>query len=78
MQGIENKELNERVVKLWLSGRYKSYSAIARLCRTYPKLVSRAVNAHKEMAGSGRRGKPSAGGTGCQARESSPAEVKVE
>lgn len=41
--GVKNEELNERIRKAWASGRYKSYSALARVFRTYPKKVQRAV-----------------------------------
>lgn len=43
MRGKENKELKCRIRKAWQTGRYKSYSALARVFRTYPKMVERAV-----------------------------------
>lgn len=43
----KNNGIEEKAVKLWRSGRYKSYSAIARVLRTYPKLVERAVKAEE-------------------------------
>lgn len=43
MRGIKNEELNERIRKAWATGRYRSFSALARVFRTYPKKVERAV-----------------------------------
>jgi len=43
MRGKENIKLNTRVVELWQTGRYKSFSSLARMLRTYPKAVERAV-----------------------------------
>jgi hypothetical protein len=43
MQGKEDKELNERIRKAWATGRYKTYSALARVFRTYPKKIIRAI-----------------------------------
>jgi hypothetical protein len=42
-RGTENKGLNDRIVKQWQAGRYKSYSAPARVFRVYPKMVERAI-----------------------------------
>jgi len=50
MRGKENIELNERIRKAWATGRYKSYSALARVYKTYPKLVERAVKNGKKNA----------------------------
>ena len=43
MRGLENIELNDRIRKAWATGRYKSYSALARIFRTYPNKIKRAV-----------------------------------
>ena len=43
MRGKENTRLNNRIVELWRTGRYKSYSSLARILHTYPKAVERAV-----------------------------------
>jgi len=44
MRGKENKELNNRIVELWKTGRYKSYSSLARVLHIkHPKIVERAV-----------------------------------
>jgi len=43
MKGIENKQLNDKIRKLWATGRYKSYSSLARMLKTYPKAVERAI-----------------------------------
>lgn len=43
MRSAKSLELDERIRKAWATGRYKSYSALARLFRTYPKKVERAV-----------------------------------
>lgn len=38
-----NLERDQKIANLWNTGRYKSYSALARVMRTYPKAVQRAV-----------------------------------
>ncbi len=44
MRGIENKERNEKIVHLWKTGRYKSFSALSRMLHIkHPKIVERAV-----------------------------------
>jgi len=44
MRGIENKELTERLQKAWQSGKYKSYSSLARTFHLkHPKIVERAI-----------------------------------
>jgi len=43
MRGKKNEKLNNRIVELWNTGRYKSYSSLARMLRLYPKAVERAV-----------------------------------
>ena len=40
---MTNQKLYSRIVELWNTGRYKSYSALARMLHTYPKAVERAV-----------------------------------
>lgn len=48
----ENKELNERIVKLWKTGKYHSYSSLARLMHIkHSKIVERAVK--RDMAKEG-------------------------
>jgi len=44
-RGIENPELNERIRKAWSTGRYKTYSSLAKVFRTYPNKIKRAVEA---------------------------------
>lgn len=44
MRGIENKKLNDRIVELWRTGRYKSFSSLARTLHIkHPKIVERAI-----------------------------------
>jgi len=43
MRSVKSEELDERIRKAWATGRYKSYSALARLFRTYPKKIERAI-----------------------------------
>jgi len=43
MGNTKNAKLNKRIVELWNTGRYKSYSSLARVMHTYPKAVERAV-----------------------------------
>lgn len=43
MRGKKNQKLNGRIVELWNTGRYKSYSSLARVLHTYPKAVERAI-----------------------------------
>ena len=40
---MTNEKLYDRIADLWATGRYKSYSSLARMLRTYPKAVERAV-----------------------------------
>ena len=51
MRGKENVKLNKRIAELWATGRYKSFSSLARMLGTYPKAVERAV----KKAGSDER-----------------------
>jgi len=38
-----NLERDKKLSDAWKTGRYKSYSALARVYRTYPQAVRRAV-----------------------------------
>jgi len=40
---MTNEKLYNRIAELWSTGRYKSYSSLARMMRVYPKMVERAV-----------------------------------
>jgi len=43
MRGKKNLPQTEKIQKLWATGRYKSFSSLARMLKTYPKAVERAV-----------------------------------
>lgn len=48
----ENKELNGRIVRLWESKRYKTYSSLARAMHIkFPKIVERVVKRDKIRRG---------------------------
>jgi len=58
MRGIANTDRTAKIQKAWLTGRYKSFSSLARALHTYPKAVERAVkdlsdnaNGHKKAGG---------------------------
>jgi len=39
----EKVDRNKRILEQWQTGRYKSYSALARIFRVTPKIVERLV-----------------------------------
>jgi len=45
----KDKELNDRIRKAWATGRYKTHSALARIFRTYPNKITRAVRKQEEL-----------------------------
>ena len=43
----ENKELNDRIVAQWLTGKYQTFSALARVMhQEHPKIIERAVKGY--------------------------------
>jgi len=54
MGKTKNEKLNRRIAELWQTGRYKSFSSLARMLGSYPKAVERAV---KKAGGTGHNSK---------------------